>query len=297
MLLPSAVRPGDPVTVIAPSGPFDVTHFNAGLNRLRQRYTVRMDDGVYACDGFLAGSDERRLSELNGALREENSRAILIARGGYGLSRITPHADFAALRSWPKWIVGFSDATVLHVEASRAGVASIHGPNVTGLGGEDEAQWQAYCAHLEAPTAERTVTSLEVWQSGAAQGNLFGGNLSLLHSAAAAGRLDIPAGALLFIEEIGEAPYRIDRMLTALLQAGVFNDVVGVVLGQFHNCEPGDYGVSAEAVVRERLSSLTVPIVAGLQAGHGSPNLPLTFGIPARITGDSIYFGSRAIQT
>jgi muramoyltetrapeptide carboxypeptidase len=278
--------------VIAPSGPFDPELFARGLGRLRERFTVQVDAGVHSRTGFLAGSDERRRNELERALRDQATRAIFIARGGHGLSRIVSQVDFAVLRAHPKWVVGFSDVTLLHLEAARVGVASLHAPNVTGIGRGDDAQWRTLCDHLAAPIQERRYEPLTAWQSGNAQGPLHGGNLSLLHSWAAGARLHIPDGAILFLEEVGEAPYRIDRMLTALLLARAFERVAGVVVGQLYDCAAGDYGVSAEEVVRERLAVLGVPVLYGLPCGHDLINVPLTLGGPARIEGGSLRVGA-----
>jgi len=286
-VFPPAVGPGACVRVIAPAGPFDRTVFDRGVALLSQRYTVEYDEGIYARQGFLAGDDQRRLTELNLALRSPDVGAILIARGGHGLIRIVHAADFAALTAHPKWIVGFSDATLLHIECARAGMASIHGPNVTGLGTVDERQWSEYWEHLASPTWFRELDGLTTWRGGTARGPLFGGNLSVLHASLASGRLVLPRGCILLLEEVGEAPYRIDRMLSALLLSGVLDDVAGVVVGQMHNCHPGDYGTQAEDVVQERLGELQVPMAHAPFVGHGLPNVPLTLGLPALLQGTS----------
>jgi muramoyltetrapeptide carboxypeptidase len=269
--------------VIAPSGPFDRTVFERGLARLAQRYTIRMDEGVYARHGFLAGDDARRLAELNEALADSDAKAILVARGGHGLLRITHRASFAPLQRRPKWLVGFSDVTLLHIECARLEVASIHGANVTGVGTLDEAPFQRYCAHLEAPTLHREYPTT-TWYTGTARGSLFGGNLAVLQASLASGRLHIPTGCVLLLEEIGESPYRIDRLLTAMLIAKVFDNVAGVVVGQLHDCPPGDPGIPAEEVVQERLAQLKIPVVHTPVIGHGQPNLPITLGLTAQIT-------------
>lgn len=280
---PPAVRPGDPIRIIAPSGAFDRTVFDRGLGRLRGRYTVLMDEGVYSRHGFFAGDDARRLAELNEALRDPEAKAILVARGGHGLLRITHQTDFTPLQSHPKWIVGFSDVTLLHLECARLGVASIHAANVTGIGVVSEDPFQHYYAHLESPTQRREYPTT-TWHPGTAQGPLFGGNLAVLHASLASGRLFIPQGCMLLLEEIAEAPYRIDRLLTAMLIAGTFDNVAGIVIGQLHNCPPGDHGVTAESVIQERLAQLKIPVVHTSVIGHGHRNLPITLGLNAEIT-------------
>ena len=125
-IVPAAVRPGDKIAVIAPSSPFDRAHVRSGMDWLGERYEVDFDPSLFEQQGYLAGSDARRLTELDRFLRDPSVRAIIAVRGGYGLTRIAERADFAALRAAPKWIVGFLDVTALHVEALRAGVASLY---------------------------------------------------------------------------------------------------------------------------------------------------------------------------
>src|SRR5690606_10273531 len=134
---PPPLRPGDRVRIIAPSGPFDRALLLRGAGWLAERYRVEFDGGIFSRQGFLAGSDARRLGELDAALRTPELGAVISARGGYGLSRIVYQADLAALRRYPKWIVGFSDVTALHLEASRVGVMSMHAHNAAGLGRAD----------------------------------------------------------------------------------------------------------------------------------------------------------------
>lgn len=278
MIEPPLVKQGDRIRVVAPSGPFDRTLVLRGLAWLGQRYQVDFGQGLFAREGFLAGSDERRLEELNAALRDPEARAVVAARGGYGLTRIAHAADVPALRDRPKWLVGFSDVTALHVEACRAGVASIHGDNVAGLGRGDEHGRARFIDALEAPSRPRSFEGLSAWYPGIATGPVTGGNLTVMFSCAAAGRLVLPAGCVLVLEDVSEAPYRVDRMLSALLAGGFLDRVGAVVLGDFTDCPPGRHGVPMEAVLRERLLTLRVPIVHGLPFGHGRENHPVHFG-------------------
>jgi len=256
-----------------------------GLGWLSSRYRVEFDSGLFARSGFLAGTDARRLSELNLALRDREARAILATRGGYGLTRIAHAADVGALRANPKWLVGFSDFTALHVEATRAGVGSIHAANVAGLGRGDAAARAEFVNALECPDAPRRYTGLRCLRSGAATGPIVGGNLAVLFGCAAAGRLTIASGSVLLIEDVGEAPYRVDRMLSSLTASGALDGVTAVVAGDFVDAPPGKYGVPVEDVLSERLSALGVPVVAGFPVGHGRHNVPIHLGLPAEIDG------------
>lgn len=250
---------------------------------LATRYRVRFDWEIFSRNGFLAGNDDRRLAELNAALRDREPAAILAARGGYGLNRIAHAADWGALRRRPKWIVGFSDATAMHVEAARVGVASVHGANVAGLGRAWAPHRSEWVAALEQPSTPRRFGPLDVWVSGRARGVLFGGNLTLLQTCLAAGRLRVPPSAILVLEDVSEAPYRLDRMLVSMRVAGALDGVAGVAVGEMTHCFPGRHGVPAESVLREALEPLGVPVVAGLPVGHGFANATLPFGLEAVI--------------
>jgi muramoyltetrapeptide carboxypeptidase len=242
---------------------------------------------VFARDGYLAGPDARRLAELNHALRDPDARAIVAVRGGYGLTRIAHAADIAALRANPKWVVGFSDVTALHVEVGRAGVASIHGFNVGSLGRGDSLGRARWIEALEHPGAPRTVDGLTAWRAGRATGLLAGGNLTVLFTCAAAGRLALPDGCVLLVEDVGEAPYRVDRMLSALLAGGYLDRICGVLVGDFVDAPPGRYGVPVDAVLKERLLGLGVPVLAGLPVGHGIRNDPVHLGLPVTLDADA----------
>jgi muramoyltetrapeptide carboxypeptidase len=246
---------------------------------------VRFDPGLFARNGFLAGTDTRRLSELNLALRDPDARAILATRGGYGLTRIAHAADVAALCEHPKWLVGFSDITALHVETARLGVGSLHAANVAGLGRGDATGRAEFVAALESPGVPRRFTGLRCLRSGKTTGPIFGGNLAVLFGCAAAGRLVIRPGSILLIEDVGEAPYRVDRMLSALMASGALDEVAGVIAGAFIDAPPGKYGVSVDEVLHERLCALGVPVVAGFPVGHGRHNVPVHLGLPAEIDG------------
>src|SRR5579883_1167041 len=167
-----------------------------GLAWLRARYRLRVRSDVFARDGYLAGDDARRARELAHAMRDPEVRAIVCARGGYGAMRVVRDLPWDEFAARPKWIVGFSDVTALHALAWRAGVASVHGPNVTGLGRDASAQVRAaFLAALEGGGvggAARGWRGLRVIRGGEASGPMVGGNLALVHAMAAAGLLVVP---------------------------------------------------------------------------------------------------------
>lgn len=285
VLYPPPLIPGDRLRIVAPSGPFDKTLFYRGLAWLAERYRVVWSRGALERQGYLAGDDRRRLDELNEALRDPFARAIVTARGGYGATRICHDADFAALAAHPKWCVGFSDFTALHLEAARLGVASLHAANVTGLGRGDAEGRAEWIDALEHPLSTRVFPGLEPLCAGDATGVLAGGNLTLLFTAAASGRLALPERCILFFEEINEAPYRIDRMLTALRQSGKLASVSGACIGDLtDDGRPAAQRAALEAV-RDCLEPLAIPVLAGLPMGHGRRNRPLPLGVPCELHG------------
>jgi muramoyltetrapeptide carboxypeptidase len=286
---PPPIAPGDLVSVVAPSSPVPRDEFLRGLAWLRARYRVQMSAGVFARDGYLAGSDERRKDELTRALVDDDVKAIVAARGGYGAIRFAHQLPWSALARRPKWIVGFSDVTALHAMCWRAGVASLHGPNVTGLGpGASPSTRAAWLAPLERPASGGQWAGLTAIRSGAASGPLVGGNLSVLHALSSAGSLGLPAGAVLALEDVGEAPYRIDRMLTSLVLGGHLAGVSAIVFGDFERCAPGPYGRSAHDVFDACTRPLGIPVFAGAPFGHASRNEAFVLGAIAEIDGDRV---------
>jgi muramoyltetrapeptide carboxypeptidase len=290
--IPPPLVPGDIVTVVAPSSPFPRDDLWQGLAWLRTRYRVRITPGVLERDGYLAGSDARRRSELEEALADPESKAIVAARGGYGALRIACDVPWATLARRPKWLVGFSDVTVLHAMAWRAGVACVHGPNVTGLGLRASPRVRAaWLASVERPADVRVWGGLRVLRPGSARGPLVGGNLALVHAMAAAGCLEIPPGAVLALEDVTEAPYRVDRMLTGLLLGGHLARASAIVFGSFERCSAGADGRTVDEVIDERTRSLGVPVLADAPFGHSERNEAFVVGVPAEVAGDAVRLG------
>lgn len=283
MIRPPRLRPGDRVRVVAASGPVDRERFTVGLEALEGRYDLRFDkNGLFAREGFLAGDDSHRLDALNAAIADPESRAVFLARGGYGLLRILPRVDRGALRVHPKPIVGFSDATALLASCFQAGVAAIHGPmfyQFADLPLEDKS---ALFTLLEDPEPGVLLTDLEEIRSGDALGPLLGGNLEVLSRLLGTPVQPDFDGAVLFLEEVGELPYRVDRLLTHFELAGVLSRLAGVVIGEFKDCdesqEQGVEGPTTHDVLVDRLGRLSVPVVLGGTFGHGVRNTALPYG-------------------
>jgi muramoyltetrapeptide carboxypeptidase len=285
-ITPPALAPGALVRVVAPSSPFERERFEAGLALIEARYRTCSTGDLFAREGFLAGADAARLSAFRAALGDPETAAIVAARGGYGATRLLPELEVAKVRRANKWLVGFSDVTALHALWARAQVCSIHGPMVASLSDAPQAVRDAWFALLEGAPAP-PLRQLERVRPGRARGRLLGGNLTVLAALVGTPYMPDLRGAVLLLEDISERPYRQDRTLTTLLQAGALQDLAGAVLGQFTQCEPGPDGVTALSVLAERLGTLRIPIVANAPFGHVPDNVPMLLGAEVELDADT----------
>ncbi|WP_075098035.1 S66 peptidase family protein [Sandaracinus amylolyticus] len=285
-LRPRALRPGAHVRVIAPSSPFDMQDFARGVDRLRARYRVTYDEQIGARAGYLAGDDARRLRELEDAIGDPDVDCIVAARGGYGAMRIASSIDPARVAAQPKLLVGFSDVTALHALWARAGVCSLHASMVAALGRGSHAMLARWIESVEGAREHAFEGLAPIGASrDVVEAKVIGGNLALL--AAMTGTPLAPPldGAILFVEDVGEAPYRVDRMLTQLRLSGALARVAGVLVGTFTRCAASADGTTVETVIAERLGDLGVPVLTGLPCGHVDEPLELPLGARARIDG------------
>lgn len=280
------VTPGAHLRVIAPAGPFNHELFDVGIAWLRERYQVSFSDNIYDKTGYFAGSDQRRLDELNAAIHDDSVDAILCARGGYGCTRLLPDIDQTAIAQANKSIIGFSDITALHSLWSKNGVRSIHAPMVASLANAPGNIRQAWVKSVE---DQEEVSTWELERlptqapDQAVEGRFFGGNLAVLTALIGTPYAPPLEDIILFIEDVGERPYRIDRMLTTLKQAGWFNSIAGLVLGTFTEGEPGPDGISIDEVFASHFSLAPFPILKGISVGHVNKNEAVSFGTLASI--------------
>lgn len=272
---------------MAPAGPVPSNALALGAARLGARYQLRYDDGVLATQGYLAGSDERRLAELERALGDPTLRAIFCARGGYGTMRLLPRLDLGPLVRDPRPLVGFSDVTALHAAVLCQDVVSIHGPVVTQLGKLGEEDAAALFRLLEDPTPPepwRGLTSLSAPPArSVATGPLVGGNLEIVTRLLGTPYLPSLDGVVLALEEVNERPYRLDRALTQLELAGVWDRVAAVVVGDLTRCTPVGDEPAPEVVLRERLERLPIPVLSQAPFGHGSRNRAFAQGTEVQV--------------
>ncbi|MBG1269308.1 S66 peptidase family protein [Nostoc sp. WHI] len=288
-ILPLPLKPGDLLRVIAPSGALrELDTFGRSVEIWRSRgYIVEISPQIDDKWGYLAGTDESRRHQLATAWQDPHCRGILCARGGFGSTRILEDWNWQKNSALPKWLIGFSDITALLWSLYTAGICSVHGSVMTTLA--DEPDWSI--DRLFDWVEGRPLAPLKGrgWGGGVVTGTLLPGNLTVathLLSTPIQPHLD---GVILALEDITEAPYRIDRMLTQWRLSGALSKVCGIALGGFTRCEapPTVPSFSVEEVLRDRLGDLNIPIVSALPFGHDSPNAALPVGVEATLDGDA----------
>jgi muramoyltetrapeptide carboxypeptidase len=296
MRRPPALRSGSRISLVAPAGPLAPGAVDRAIERVRGwGWVPVVGEHARGRHGYLAGTDEQRATDFNAALCSLDNHAIWCLRGGYGTMRIIDRLHWWALSERPRPLIGFSDNTALHLAAQRAGVVSFHGPHPAA---EDLPAF-AERGLVDALTGDVGTGSLpfpaggpargETISGGTAEGRLLGGNLSLI-AATLGTPYEIRAeGAILFLEEVGEPAYRIDRLLSQLRLAGVFRSIAGVAIGAFSECpDEGDDGTPAAAeVLRDRLQDLDVPVAAGFPFGHVPESWTIPMGVQARLDADA----------
>jgi muramoyltetrapeptide carboxypeptidase len=274
------------VAVVAPASAFDRPSFEAGLAVLATRYRPLYGADLFARTRYLAGDDRRRLAELDAALADGAVRAVFVARGGYGSMRLLPRLALDG-GAPGKPLVGFSDVTALHLALQAAGRVSVHGPVVTQLGTQPVEVAARLFHLLESATEPAPALAGTPLVSGVVEGPLVGGNLSLVTRLLGTAWLPPLEGAVLLLEDVGERPYRLDRMWTHLALAGVFARVRGLVLGEFAQCEEPEADYTGAEVVADLAREAGLPCVADLPIGHGTVNVPVPLGVRVRLDGDT----------
>jgi muramoyltetrapeptide carboxypeptidase len=286
---PRALPRGGTIGIAAPAGPVDAERVAAGEALLRAAglRTLRRDD-LLERRGYLAGDDERRACELQELVDDERVDAILCARGGYGAHRIVSRLDPKRFRTARKPLVGYSDATTLLLwQRRQAGLAGFHGPMLERGAGLSEGELDALLRALRGEDPLPLVWRGRPGQGGRGEGRLVGGSLTLVVASLGTPWEIDTRGAILLLEEVGEKPYRIDRMLQQLRAAGKLAAAAGIGVGALVECEdPTQEGPEPEQVIEECLRPLGVPWVGGLPFGHVSPNLPWPVGARAALHGE-----------
>ena len=289
---PPALRPGDRVAVVAPASAFARDQFDAGINELRHLgFEAVYDSSVFdRHGGYLAGTAETRATAFQKAWADPGVAALVAVRGGYGSVHVLPLLDPAVFAGPPKAFIGYSDNTSLLAWLTLAcGVVSFHGPMLEGrlARGEDGYDRDTFrrCLCRPMPAGEITHPLVESLRNGEASGMLIGGTLTqLTASLGTPFAFDPPPGCILFLEDVAERPYRLDRMLTQLRSSGILGRASALVFGEMTRCdEPGGDPVARD-VIKELTSGFAGPILFGLPSGHTSgATLTLPFGVQAHV--------------
>jgi muramoyltetrapeptide carboxypeptidase len=291
MRKPRALKRGDRIAIVAPASTFAVDELHAGVEELRAlEFEPVYDISIFEKHRYLAGPPEVRARVFQSAWEDSSIAALVAARGGYGSVQLLPLLDAGTIMRQPKAFIGYSDNTsLLSWLTLGCGLVSFHGPMIDrrlarGEAGYDRESFVRCLCRTE-PVGEITHQQLEVMQPGEAAGMLIGGTLTQLNASLGTPyAFDPPAGCILFLDEVAERPYRLDRLLTQLRLSGLLARASGVVFGELPNCDEPGGGVTARDVIRESMTGFSGPVLFGLPSGHTSgATLTLPFGVRASV--------------
>ncbi|MBF8984471.1 LD-carboxypeptidase [Lutibacter sp. B2] len=285
MIIAKGLKQGDTIGVVAPAGPVTKDRADRSKKVLEEMgFKVKMGESCYSTfGGYLAGEDDIRAKDVNAMFRDEEVNAIICIRGGYGCTRMMDQLDIDMIRKNPKIFVGYSDVTALHLMLNQKGnLATYHGPMVS----SNMLEFNEYTkkSFFEVINAKGDIeihsqenAEIKVLVEGSAKGQLVGGNLALIAATMGTPYEIETKGKILFIEDIGEKPYSIDRMLTQLALAGKLRDCEGLILGDFAECED-DEGFTAFEVFENIIKPLNKPTIYNFKSGHCEPMITLPLG-------------------
>ena len=285
-LIPLRLKRGDTIGIVAPASPFDRGIFQGGIRTLESMgFITYIPENLYERDGYLAGSDEHRANLVNQFFADRKIQAIICAKGGFGSIRLLPLLDFKLIEKNPKIFVGHSDiSALLSALYTQCGLVTFHGPVVTTLSDAPQETRQAliWAISSDARLSLRAENGMAI-HAGSATGTLSGGNLTTLCHLIGTPFEPSFRGHVLLLEDRAEAPYRIDRMLFQMKLAGCFEELAGLVLGDFIDCGPLD---EIFRIVYKLFDDADIPILAGLESGHGRQNITIPFGLEATLDAD-----------
>lgn len=279
-------QPSSTIHIIAPAGVVNKVSLKKGIRYLTTlHFSCLLGSALFLKQGSLAGTDEERLVDLQNALNNTKTRAIWMARGGYGTTRIIDQIKWNSFFKKPSWIIGFSDITALHIHLSNNNIPSIHGPMVAQAA--DPAQKIAI--DLVAAILENDLPSYALYSDsynklGKAIAPITGGNLTLICSSLGTKTEINTDNKILLIEEIGEAAYHIDRLLVQLKRAGKLKKLKGIIVGHMTNItDEKEFGKSVSEIILEQCAGFSFPICFQFPAGHGAPNMPIILGMKSEL--------------
>jgi muramoyltetrapeptide carboxypeptidase len=284
---------GDKVTIVSPSGAIDANYIDGAKRRLESwGFRVQVGDSAYEKYGRFGGTKEQRIADLQQALDDPDTKAILCSRGGYGIVQIVDKLDFTKFISQPKWVMGFSDVTVLHGAIGRLGIPSLHcimAKHLTELDPSSDPVIRLKDVLFgNLPEYKLNVNPLN--SPGIATGKLIGGNMSVF-MALKGTKYDLDfSGSILFLEEISEQPYHIDRMMHSLRISGALSQLAGLVVGQFTDCpEDAQMMKTVHEIILDSVADYGYPVCFDFPAGHVDYNLPLILGADVSVDVNAQY--------
>lgn len=298
---PGRLKKGDLIRLIAPGSPCAEEKIATAISKLEgQGYRVRYTEVIRKRNGYLAGTDRERIDDLHAAFQDKEARAVWCIRGGYGCTRIIPHLDYELIRANPKILVGYSDVTALiHAIYQKTGLVGFHGPvGATPQSNYNQDLLDRILIEGEHPctihgSAEQLINADDAYQpyvirGGSAEGFLSGGNLCLLAAMAGTDFGVNFRDKIVFLEEVGEKPYRIDRMVTQLMQSADLHLAKAIVLGVFEDCQPKNdlYSLGLKETLEFLFKPLGIPVIYGFSFGHVQQICTLPVGIKARLDAD-----------
>jgi muramoyltetrapeptide carboxypeptidase len=283
MIQPSHLQQGDTIGIVCPSGYIPLEKVQVCIQILEKwGYQVRLGKTVGAKKDSFSGTDTERAEDLQTMLDDASVKAILCARGGYGASRIINTIEFKAFNKQPKWVIGFSDITVLHAAILKENCMSIHGPMAAAFakGEEGEPYIQSLKQVLEGEKTKYKIPAHAMNNMGRTKAELVGGNLCILaHLIGSKNAID-PSGKILFLEDVGEYHYNIDRLMIQCKNAGMFDNLAGLVIGGFTDLKDpsSDFGATAYDIIKEHSSAYSYPICFDFPISHSLPNYAIKQG-------------------
>ena len=292
LIKPKYLTPGDTVAIVAPSGV--LKNYNNYISKAKELLkdwdlNVVIGENVYNDDGHFAGSDSERILDFQTALDDNSISAIWCARGGYGAMRVIDNLNFEKYKENPKWIIGYSDITAIHSDLHIQKSESIHGLMCKSLEKLDinkDESVKLLKKTLFGNSLSYKIAGNSYNVEGKASGQLVGGNLTLLHCLLGSKSSIDTKGKILFIEDLGEYLYHIDRMLYSLKRAGYFDNLNGLIVGDFTDIKKNEtkFGKNLYEIINEIVEDYNFPVMYGFPAGHGQQNLPLIFGRNVQIS-------------
>ncbi|MCL3780069.1 LD-carboxypeptidase [Prolixibacteraceae bacterium JC049] len=283
MIRPRNIKQGDKIAIVAPAGKIEKKHVTPAVEYLREKgFEVALGEAVFNEHGVFAGTDEQRTNDLQRMLDDPDVACIICARGGYGTLRVIENINWSKFKEYPKWLVGFSDITVIHSFLNNAGFETIHGvmPRYFLNEGEVTNELITLQNAFSGKGNKYKISGNENNRLGDAKGELVGGNLSIIYSLQATPYELKTEGKILFIEDLAEYHYHLDRMMLNLRLSGKLSKLKGLIVGNFSDMKDGEtsFGKRAYEIIAEHVEAYDYPVCYGFPAGHEKRNMALNFG-------------------